>query len=55
MSLNPRYLLSQVMPMSACLALGLAEVEAAKESSPSEIAVWGQPSFHEAWRELPCG
>lgn len=27
--LNPRYLLSQVMPMSACLALGLAELEAA--------------------------
>ena len=27
-ALNPRYLLSQVMPMSVCLGLGLAQVEA---------------------------
>jgi hypothetical protein len=27
-ALNPRYLLSQVMPMSACLGFGLAELEA---------------------------
>jgi hypothetical protein len=29
-ALNPRYLLSQVMPMSACLGLGLARLETAR-------------------------
>jgi len=39
---NPRYLLSQVMPMSACLALALGELEAwgTRRSRSGTIARW---------------
>jgi hypothetical protein len=44
-ALNPRYLLSAVMPMSACLGLGLGELEAASSrpgSAPhfAKAALW---------------
>jgi hypothetical protein len=44
-ALNPRYLLSQVMPMAACLGFGLAQLEAAsgrrQASAPlKKLALW---------------
>jgi len=44
-ALNPRYLLSQVMPMSACLGFGLAELEASNSRAGAwlflqKVALW---------------